>query len=86
MTTTGSSSYVEQTALGFYVERHAWVQDAEGKKVESQGQVIFFHDVCSEVEKLTGQVIVNGATKQMIVGKRLRNPDGTVHHVELELK
>lgn len=71
--------------LGFYVERYAWVQNKEGKKVESKGQVIFFHDVCPTVEKLTGSVTVNGSKKSIIVGKRLRNPDGTVHHVELEL-
>ena len=71
--------------LGFYIERHAWIQSNEGKRVESKGQVIFFHDICPEVEKLTGIATVSGSKKSIIVGKRLRNPDGTVHHVELEL-
>ena len=85
MTTTGSHSYVEETVKGFYFERHAWVQNTEGKKVESQGQVIIFHDICTEVEKLSGVVIINGSEKHIATAKRLKNPDGTVHHVELEL-
>lgn len=75
----------EYTGLGFYNERHAWVQNSEGKRVESKGLVIFFHDICTSVKELTGTVEVNGLTKSIIIGKRLRNPDGTVHHVELEL-
>ena len=70
---------------GFYVERSAWVQNNEGKKVESKGLVIFLHDICTSVPELTGEVIVNDLTKSIIVGKRLKNPDGSVHHVELEL-
>lgn len=85
MTITGAFSHVEEEAKGFYVERHAVVQNAEGKKVESKGQVIILHDVCTTVEKLSGDVTVNGTKFKIIVGKRLRNPDGTVHHVELEL-
>lgn len=86
LTTTGAQNIVESyTGLGFYVERHAWVQDSEGKRVESKGLVIFFHDICTLAEELTGSVNIGSLTKSIIVGKRLRNPDGTVHHVELEL-
>lgn len=86
LTTTGAQNVKESyTGLGFYVERHAWVQDKEGKRVESKGLVIFFHDICTTVEELTGNVKVGTLTKSIIVGKRLRNPDGTIHHVELEL-
>lgn len=85
MTTTGSFQYAEEEAEAFYVERNAWVQDAEGKKVESKGQVIIFHDVCVEAKKLAGFVFVNEIKYGIALGKRLKNPDGTVHHVELEL-
>lgn len=86
LTVTGAQIVKESfTGLGHYVERHAWVQDSEGKRVESKGLAIFFHDICSTVKELTGSVVVDGLTKSIVVGKRLRNPDGTVHHVELEL-
>lgn len=82
---TGAQTIVESTKQGFYNERSAWVQSAEGKKVESKGLVIFFHDIFPEIETLTGSVKIGNTTMSIIVGKRLRNPDGTVHHVELEL-
>lgn len=85
MTVTGAQNVQEYTGLGIYNERHAWVQDSEGKKVESKGLIIFFHDILPNVKKLTGSAEVNGTQWSIIAGKRLRNPDGTVHHVELEL-
>lgn len=87
LTPSGAQNIVEEySGLGFYEERNAWVQNAEGKKVESKGLVIFFHDICTSAEELTGFVEINSNKMSIITGKRFRNPDGTVHHVELELK
>ena len=85
ITKNGSHLSEEWEGEVIYNEHHSWVQDEQGKKVESTGKIFIFNDIFPTLAQLTGMVEIRGK-KYTFSGSRLYNPDGTVHHVELRLK
>lgn len=69
-----------------FIERTKTIISSDGKKVELVGKVILLGDIAPNIKKISGgQVIFNGATYEIYLGSRPRNPDGTIHHITLEL-
>ena len=58
----------------------------DGKITVVQGKVLLYGDIAPDVKWLQGHLIINSKTYIIHKGIRTRNPDGTVHHSELELK
>lgn len=53
----------------------------------TKSTVLFSDDIFPELDNITsGIVIVNGETREIALGEKARNPDGTVNFVRLELK
>lgn len=59
--------------------------DAEGKGTELSGKVIINGDIAPSIKSLEGYVDVNSREYIIHKGIRTRNPDGSIHHTELEL-
>lgn len=60
--------------------------DKDGKVTSLSGKVIIKGDIAPKLKVLSGgTVIINEREMQINRALRLRNPDGTVHHTELEL-
>lgn len=85
ITINGSEDHVSWAGDVFYNEHHKWVQDTQGKRVESAGKIFIFHDIFPALSELTGIATVRGK-QYSFWGSRFFNPDGSVHHVELWLK
>lgn len=59
--------------------------DKDGKMTSLQGKILMLGDVAPEVGTIEGYVDIKGVLYQINRGIRCRNPDGTIHHTELEL-
>ena len=59
--------------------------DKDGKMTSLQGKILMSGDIASEVGTVEGYVDIKGVLYQIHRGIRCRNPDGTIHHTELEL-
>jgi hypothetical protein len=69
-----------------YVEKAKTLRDPEGKMVRLEAKAYIGCDIAPLVTTtLRGNVTINGESKKIYRGYRPRNPDGTVHHTELEL-
>ena len=72
----------------YYLDRIRTLNLSDGSKVTSVGKLIISHDIAPGLP-LRGSVKVkrslNVLTLKIAQGSRFFNPDGSVHHVELEL-
>jgi hypothetical protein len=68
-----------------YVEKAVTVRDSEGKLIKLEGKAYIGCDIAPAVRLLEGHATINGKTMKIHKGSRPRNPDGSVHHTELEL-
>ena len=69
----------------FFDEKAKTMRTADGQLVQLTGFVSIGEDVAPQVKEITGFVLLNGIKYRIHLGRRLRNPDGTIHHTELEL-
>lgn len=78
---------IKQTYTGKcnFIEKHKRVYDKDGKMVTLEGKVIFGGDACPNINKPEGKVLINEVEYKIYTFGRVRSPDGTVHHCELEL-
>lgn len=61
--------------------------DSEGKQITLLGKVIVKGDIAPELKNVSdGAITINGHSYEIWAGYRPRNPDGTVHHTEWEVK
>ena len=82
---TGAFKTLTWTGLAFINEDHNSDQTDSGKRYAGGSKVYIFHDVFPGTPVLTGMASIDGINRPF-KGARLRNPDGSVHHVRLELK
>lgn len=69
----------------YFEENVETSRDVDGIKHKLKGKAIMGRDVSALVKTIKGSVSVNGVTYKILTGSRFNNPDGTVHHTELEL-
>ena len=70
-----------------FSEKAQRVIDAEGKQIDLLGKVIIKGDVAPSLKTVSdGVITINGCSYEIHAGYRPRNPDGTVHHTEFEIK
>jgi len=67
------------------VEKTKTVRDPDGKMIQLEGKAYFGCDIAPSVSLLEGHVEVLGKEMKIYKASRPRNPDGSVHHTELEL-
>ena len=70
-----------------FSEKAQRVIDAEGKQITLLGKVIIKGDIAPSLKTVSdGVITINGCNYEVYAGYRPRNPDGTVHHTEFEIK
>lgn len=70
-----------------YSEASKRIYDKDGKTIELVGQVIVKGDIASRLKNVSdGEIIINDKTLMIHSAARPRNPDGTVHHTEFQVK
>ena len=70
-----------------FSEKAQRVIDTEGKQITLLGKVIIKGDIAPSLKTVSdGAITINGCNYEIHAGYRPRNPDGTVHHTEFELK
>lgn len=70
-----------------YSEKAERIIDSDGKKILLLGKVIVKGDIAPSLKNISdGKITINEATYEIYRGYRPRNPDGTIHHCEFELK
>ena len=63
------------------------VIDADGKVITLEGKAIIKGDIAPDAVSISnGVFVVFGRTYEIHAGHRPRNPDGSVHHSELEIR
>lgn len=77
----------ETSGKCIFSEKAQRIIDAEGKQITLLGKVIIKGDVAPSLKTVSdGAIAINGCNFEIYVGYRPRNPDGTVHHTEFEIK
>lgn len=70
-----------------YQDKAKTILTEEKKLVEITGTALIPGDICPELPIITsGSATVFGVERQVIEGKKARNPDGTVNYTEVSLK
>lgn len=62
-----------------------YIRGTDGHQTILLGKAILCGDIAPELKKITGTVLVNDVSYKIYQAGRLNNPDGSVHHTELEL-
>lgn len=70
-----------------FSEKAKRIIDGDGSQIELIGKVIVKGDVAPTLKTISdGAIIINGRTYEIHTGYRPRNPDGSIHHTEFEVK
>ena len=70
-----------------FSEKAKRVIDGEGKQVTLLGKVIIKGDIAPTLKTISdGAITINASSYEIYAGYRPRNPDGTIHHTEFEVK
>lgn len=70
-----------------FSEKAKRIINTDGKQITLLGKVIVKGDIAPELENISdGAITINGHSYEIWAGYRPRNPDGTVHHTEWEVK
>lgn len=67
------------------IDKVKTVMDPEKRIMRLEGTIILDGDIMPDVIIATGEVLFNGISKKIYRCYKPRNPDGSVHHTELEL-
>lgn len=69
-----------------YQDKAKTVLTTEKKVVEVTGSALFCGDIAPKLSVISGgTAIIFGVERQIAVGEKARNPDGTVNYTRLEL-
>ena len=69
-----------------YQDKARTALTAEKKMVQITGTALFPGDICPELPVISGgSVVVFGAKRRILEGRKARNPDGTVNYTEVIL-
>lgn len=69
-----------------YIEKSKTSYNKDGVGTQLVGKLTIGCDIAPNIDLLEGEVIINSNTYKIFRGSRVRNPDGSVHHTELELE
>lgn len=70
-----------------FSEKAKRIIDAQGKQITLLGKVIIKGDIAPSLKNVSdGVITVNGNSYEIYAGYRPRNPNGTIHHTEFEIK
>lgn len=70
-----------------FSEKAKRIIDADGKQITLLGKVIIKNDIAPSLKTVSdGVITINGKSYEIYAGYRPRNPNGTVHHTEFEIK
>lgn len=82
----GPAAGAEYAGMCIFSEHAKRVIDNDGKAITLTGKAIIKGDIAPGLSTVSdGAFYVLGREYQIHAGHRPRNPDGTVHHTELEL-
>jgi hypothetical protein len=70
-----------------FSEKSKRIISSDGKEITLLGKVIVKGDIAPNLKNVSdGEIIINDKSYEIYTGYRPRNPDGTIHHTEFELK
>lgn len=69
---------------GQFAQTSKRVQNKEGIWVALAGKFYLDEEICDDIE-FAGTISINGSKFYKFAGKKLLNPDGSFHHIELEV-
>ena len=70
-----------------FSEKAQRIIDTEGKQITLLGKVIIKGDIAPSLKNVSdGVITINGYNYEIHSGYRPRNPNGTIHHTEFEIK
>ena len=73
------------TGFCYFEEGISTLRSKDGINFELKGKAIFGRDIAPSVAQIKGSVTINSVTYRILFANRFRNPDGTIHHIELGL-
>lgn len=77
---------VEIEGMCNYQDSAKTVLTAQKQLIQLSGIALFPGDIAPDLPTLSGgTVIVNGAERDIVQGRKARNPDGTVNYSELDV-
>lgn len=68
-----------------FSEKSVRVYDSDGQAITLEGKAIIGGDVTPNIEKPEGKVKIGNTEYKIHKFGRFRNPNGSIHHCELEL-
>lgn len=70
-----------------FSEKAKRIIDSEGKQITLLGKVIVKGDIAPSLKNVSdGVITINGCSYEIHTASRPRNPNGTIHHTEFEVK
>ena len=70
-----------------FSEKAKRIIDADGKQITLLGKVIIKGDIAPSLKTISdGVITINDSKYEIYAGYRPRNPNGTIHHTEFEVK
>ncbi len=77
----------ETSGKCIFSEKAKRIIDSEGKQITLLGKVIVKGDIAPSLKKVSdGVITINGCSYEIHTANRPRNPNGTIHHTEFEVK
>ena len=78
---------LETSGKCIFSEKAQRIIDADGKQITLLGKIIVKGDIAPSLQNVSdGTIAINECSYEIHAGYRPRNPDGTVHHTEFEIK
>lgn len=70
-----------------FSEKAKRIINADGKQITLLGKVIIKGDIAPSLKTISdGVITINDSKYEIYAGYRPRNPNGTIHHTEFEVK
>lgn len=70
-----------------FSEKAKRIIDADGKQITLLGKIIIKDDIAPSLKTISdGVITINDRKYEIYAGYRPRNPNGTIHHTEFEVK
>lgn len=83
----GPIKALETSGKCIFSEKAKRVIDNEGKQITLVGKVIVKGDIAPSLKSVSdGVITINGCSYEIHTGARPRNPNGTIHSTQFEVK
>lgn len=78
---------VKTSGKCIFSEKSKRIIDSEGKQITLLGKVIVKGDIAPSLKSVSdGVITINGCSYEIHTGNRPRNPNGTIHSTQFEVK